>query len=201
MTIADCLPFALSYPIVITESPVCTAQRWFLSDSKFYFSFHFSKLYMSAWISRHIILIFNSNYGKKWTIKKLLLNFFRGQRCSKKTKFVGHYSSNETDKIQFFTGIFLLSRTTFWEFLENLSSCYHTAKNCWNKYFWSSKFPASLFNDQFMHYCHFWLRLTRHILIFLFTCVNIRADSEEISAELVQLAAEYPMFQSWRNQR
>ena len=55
------------------------------------------------------------------------------------------------------------------------------------------------FNDHFVHFYHFWLPY--HILILFSTCVNIRADSKQISSQSALFSDEYPLFQSWENQR
>ena len=120
---------------------------------------------------------FQHSLRKEVSDKNILLHIRTGQRYNIYLNFwvYCYCSSNKTDMLQLFKNIFAFIGVKFqynskkFEFL--LWIC---------RIFTFSLIHEYHFNDHFVCFQHFGLRY--HILIVLSTCVNIRADSEWISA-------------------
>ena len=108
--------------------------------------------------------------------KNLLLHFRTGQRLAYPNFWVYCYcSSNKTDMVQLFKNIFAFIGVKFQDYSKKFESLLSISR-----IFTFSLIQEYQFNDHFVRFQHFGLHY--HILIVSPTCVNIRADSEWISA-------------------
>ena len=119
---------------------------------------------------------FQTSLRKELSNKNLLLHFRTGQRYNTYLIFwvYCYCSSNKTDVFQLFKIIFAFIGVKFQDYSKKfeslLSSC---------KIFTFSLIQEYHFNDHFVRVQHFGLHY--HILRVSPTCVNIRANSEQIS--------------------
>ena len=108
----------------------------------------------------------------------LLLHFRTGQRYNTYLNFwvYCYCSSNKTDMVQLFKNIFGFIGVKFQDYSKKFESLLSICR-----ILTFSLIQEYHFNDHFVRFQHFGLRY--HILIVSPACVNIRADSEVISAE------------------
>ena len=146
-----------------------------------------------------MILVSSSISEKKLTTKVFLFNRSSRQIHNKYLSFwvYCYCSSNKTDVVKLFKNIFAFNGMNFQNYFEKfefwLSFCRISGIFTFSS---KQEYP---FNDDFVRAHQFWLRY--QILLFSSTCVNIKPDSEQISAESTLFSARNPMFQSYGSQR
>ena len=142
------------------------------------------------------ILSFSPSCEKKWTMKKIVVHFTYALRYLGFLVFHSYCSRNRTDMVRILLGNFQFSGLNTWHSFKNFEFCCHFEEKWGNYIFKTWNAIVSTILRVFITFL-----LPYHLLIFPSTCVDIRAESEKIIAELALFGAQKMMFRSWENQR
>ena len=114
--------------------------------------------------------------SETFSAKIYVFNLFTGQWYSwnSKVRVFCYCSSNKINMVQFSESIFPFSQINYQNYFRKLSFCWYFTE--YSGKFTFFEYEECHYTDHFKRFHYFWIRY--HNLIFLSTCVNVRANSE-----------------------